>query len=95
MATGQTLSRTFCLALLTEATRYAGEVTEGLRLVTETLEVCEASGRGDLLAEAYRLKGELLLQQTAQGQPRQNHASSTLWPLPDTSRPNPGSSGRR
>jgi predicted ATPase len=63
LATGQTLSRTFCLALLAEAAQYAGEVAEGLCLLTEALEVCETSGRGDLLAEAYRLQGELLLQQ--------------------------------
>jgi len=63
LATGQTLSRTFCLALLAEATREADEVAEGLCAITEALEVCEASGRGDLLAEAYRLKGALLLQQ--------------------------------
>jgi predicted ATPase len=36
---------------------------EGLRLVAEAIAALEASGRGDLLAEGYRLKGELLLQQ--------------------------------
>jgi predicted ATPase len=34
-------------------------------LLAEALKTFEASGRGDLLAEAYRLQGELLLQQAA------------------------------
>jgi predicted ATPase len=63
LAMGQMLSRTFCLVLLAEATQYAGEVAEGLRLVTEALEVCEAGGQGDMHAEAHRLQGELLLRQ--------------------------------
>jgi predicted ATPase len=42
----------------------AGHVDEGLRLLAEALTAMEASGRGDMLAEAYRLQGELLLRQT-------------------------------
>ena len=38
-------------------------MTEGLRLLAEALTALEASGQGDLLAEAYRLQGELLLRQ--------------------------------
>jgi predicted ATPase len=38
-------------------------VEEGLRLLTEALTALEASARGDLLAETYRLQGELLLRQ--------------------------------
>jgi predicted ATPase len=38
-------------------------VEDGLRLLAEALLAFAASGRGDLLAEAYRLQGELLLQQ--------------------------------
>jgi hypothetical protein len=34
-----------------------------LRLLAEALTTLEASARGDLLAEAYRLQGELLLRQ--------------------------------
>jgi predicted ATPase len=37
-------------------------VDAGLRLLDEALEACVTHGRGDGLAEAYRLKGELLLQ---------------------------------
>jgi predicted ATPase len=37
---------------------------EGLRLLAEALEVFKATGYGDLLAEAYRLRGELLLRQS-------------------------------
>jgi predicted ATPase len=65
LATGQMLARSFCLVLLAEAAGHIGQVEEGLRLLTEALAVLEASGRGDLLAEAYRLQGELLLRQAS------------------------------
>src|SRR5437764_772611 len=55
LATGQTLSRPYCLVLLAEAAGYAGQVEEGLRLLAEALAAFEASGRGDMLTEAYRL----------------------------------------
>jgi class 3 adenylate cyclase/predicted ATPase len=61
LATGQELSRPLCLVLLAEAAGQAGQVDEGLCLLAEALAVMEASERGELLAEAYRLQGELLL----------------------------------
>jgi predicted ATPase len=64
VATGQTLSRPRCLCLLAEAAGHVGQVEEGLRLLGESLTAFEANGYGDLLAEAYRLQGTLLLQQT-------------------------------
>jgi predicted ATPase len=63
LAGGSGLSSSLCLVLLAEAVGYAGHVDEGLRLLAEALTVMEASGRGDMLAEAYRLQGELLLRQ--------------------------------
>jgi len=63
LATGQTLARPFCLFLLAEAAGHTGQMAEGLRLLAEALTAFEASGRGDLLAETYRLQGELLLHQ--------------------------------
>jgi predicted ATPase len=63
LATGNTLSRPLCLVLLAEAVGHAGKVEEGLRLLAEALTAFEASGRGDMLTEAYRLQGELLLRQ--------------------------------
>jgi predicted ATPase len=60
LATGQTLSRPFCLLLLAEAARYAGQAEAGLRLMTEALAAFEEVRRGDLLTEAYRFQGELL-----------------------------------
>ena len=63
LATGQTISQPFGLVLLAEVAGYAGQVAEGLCLLAEALTVLEASGRGDLLAEAYRLQGLLLLRQ--------------------------------
>jgi predicted ATPase len=55
LATGQELNRPLWLVLLAEAAGHVGQVEEGLRLLTEALAAFEASGRGDLLAEAYRL----------------------------------------
>ena len=66
LATGQMLARSFCLVLLAEAAGHIGQMAEGLRLLTEALAVLEASRRGDLLAEVYRLQGELLLRQASQ-----------------------------
>jgi predicted ATPase len=63
LATGQELSRSRWLVLLAEATRHVGQVTEGLRLLTEAQAAMETSGHGDMRAEAYRLQGELLLRQ--------------------------------
>jgi predicted ATPase len=63
LATGQTLSRPLHLALLTEAAGHAGQTEEGLRLLAEAMTAIEQSGRGELLVEAYRLRGALLLRQ--------------------------------
>ena len=51
--------------LLAEAAGHVGQVEEGLRLLAEALTALEASGQGDLLAEAYRLQGTMLLHQAA------------------------------
>ena len=48
---------------MAEAAGYAGHIDEGLHLLTEALAVFEVSGRRDMLTEAYRLKGELVLRQ--------------------------------
>jgi predicted ATPase len=63
LATGQTLARPFCLVLLAEGAGQVGQSEEGLGLVAEALAAFEHSGRGDLLAEAYRLQGVLLQHQ--------------------------------
>ncbi len=59
------MSQPIYLVLLVEALGRAGQVEEGLRLLAEALAAFEASGRGDMLAEAYRLQGALLLRQSA------------------------------
>jgi hypothetical protein len=51
--------------LLAEAAGHVGQVEEGLHLLAEALAAFETSGRGDMLAEAYRLQGGLLLQSGA------------------------------
>jgi predicted ATPase len=64
VATGAEVWRSLSLVLLAEAAGHVGQVAEGLRLLTEVLAALEASGQGDILAETYRLQGELLLRQT-------------------------------
>src|SRR2546428_2082632 len=45
---------------------HAGQVTEGLRLLAEALTTLEESKRGQWLAEAHRVQGELLLRQRSE-----------------------------
>jgi DNA-binding winged helix-turn-helix (wHTH) protein/predicted ATPase len=63
LATGQTLSRPLWQVLLAEAVGHVGQVEKALGLLGEALAAFEASGRGDMLAEAYRLRGECLMRQ--------------------------------
>jgi predicted ATPase len=64
LATGQALAQSFCLVLMAEAAGYTGHVDQGLHLLAEALAAFEAGGRRDMLTEAHRLQGELLLRQT-------------------------------
>lgn len=61
LATGQAGSRSYFLVLQAEVMQHTGQVEEGLRLLAEAMVAFEASGWGDMLPEAYRLQGELLL----------------------------------
>jgi predicted ATPase/class 3 adenylate cyclase len=63
LALGQRNAWLQFLVLLAEAAGHAGQVNEGLRLLAEALTGFEESRRGDMLSEAYRLQGELLLRQ--------------------------------
>ena len=63
LATGQALAQPFCLVRMAEAAGGTGHVDQGLHLLAEALAAFEASGRGDMLTEAYRLQGEFLLRQ--------------------------------
>jgi predicted ATPase len=58
---GQEIQRPWLLGMLAEACMHAGQVDEGLHLVTEALERAQQSGEHEWEAELYRLKGELLL----------------------------------
>jgi predicted ATPase len=82
-ATGHVLSWALCLVLLAEAVGHAGHVDEGLHLLAEALAVFATSGRGDMLAEAYRLQGTLLLRQVA---PNVAHAEACLQQALDVAR---------
>jgi predicted ATPase len=59
--TGSEIARLHYRALLAEALMKDGQIEEGLALVDETLEAAIRTGGYYLLAELYRLKGELLL----------------------------------
>jgi predicted ATPase len=63
LATGQELFRSLHLLLLAETAEHAGQIEDGLCLLLEALTAFEATGQGDMLAEAYRLQGALRLQQ--------------------------------
>jgi DNA-binding winged helix-turn-helix (wHTH) protein/predicted ATPase/class 3 adenylate cyclase len=65
LATGQVLSQPYQLVLLAEAAGHVGQIVEGLHWLAEALTTFAASGRGDMLTEAYRLQGEFLLRQAA------------------------------
>jgi predicted ATPase len=56
---GQELGRPYFLALRAEAHRDAGQLDEGIRAVTEALQITHASGECMHQAELYRLKGQL------------------------------------
>jgi len=75
-ATGMMLGRPRFLIHLAEALGHTGQVEEGLRLLAEALAEFEAGGQGHLLAETYRLQGELLLCQTVPDVPR---AEASFW----------------
>jgi predicted ATPase len=57
------LARPMWLVLLAQAAGHVGQIAEGLCWLAEALTALEATGRGDLLAEAYRMQGELMLRQ--------------------------------
>jgi predicted ATPase len=63
MAAGVMLARPYCLVMLADVTGHTGQIEDGLRLLAEALTVLKANGQGDRLAEAYRLRGILLLRQ--------------------------------
>src|SRR5262249_33638445 len=62
--TGATRDRPYYLALLAEASAQAGQTTAGLEALTEALATLAKSTAGWWEAELYRLRGELLLQQS-------------------------------
>ena len=64
-ATGAELFRPYWLALLAEAQGTIGEPETGLTMLTEALTVVDKTGARWYEPELYRLKGELLLQQSS------------------------------
>jgi predicted ATPase len=67
-ATGAELARPYYLALLAEAQGTTGEPKAGLAGLTEALTLVDTTGERWYESEIYRLKGELLLQQSSDNQ---------------------------
>jgi predicted ATPase len=63
-AMGVTMDRPEHLAMLAEASAQVGQITEGLVALAEALAMLDQSDMRLWEAELYRLRGELLLQQT-------------------------------
>ena len=63
-ATGAELLRSVFLGLLAESYAQGGQFEAGLATVVEALGVVESTGEQEYEAELYRLKGDLLLQQS-------------------------------
>jgi predicted ATPase len=70
LATGHRLSRGSMLIRLGEVAGHVGQVEEGQRLLAEALKAMEETSQGNMLIEAYRLQGELLLRQTVPDAPQ-------------------------
>src|SRR5215470_14160743 len=64
-ATGAELTRPYYLALLAEAYGTLGQPEAGLAVLTEALTQADKTGEHWCEPELYRLKGDLLLQQTS------------------------------
>jgi len=77
---GAQVFRTYWLALLADAYGKAGQSEEGLKVVTESLELVEKTGERWCEAELYRLKGVLTLKQSSV----QSLASGVTGPHPPT-----------
>jgi predicted ATPase len=67
-ATGAETARPYYLALLAEAHEIIGQPEAGLTVLTEALALVDTTGERWCEAELYRLKGELLLQQSTSNQ---------------------------
>jgi TOMM system kinase/cyclase fusion protein len=67
-ATGAQLARSYYLALLAEAWGITGEPKAGLAGLTEALTLVGTTGERWYESEIYRVKGELLLQQSSSNQ---------------------------
>jgi predicted ATPase len=61
-ATGAEVARPYYLFLLAEAYEKAGQLDEGLSVLTEALDIVSKTGEQWVGAELYRLRGELTLQ---------------------------------
>ena len=78
-ATGTELLRPQFLGLLAEAFARAGQPEEGLRKLDEALVNAQRNGEGVYEAELFRLKGEILLIQSAATGNAMDRHDTTVW----------------
>ena len=76
LATGQLLSQPFCLVLLAEAAGHAGQVAEGLRLLTEALACSRPVGGATYLAKRIDSRANSCCARPSRTQRRPKPASS-------------------
>jgi predicted ATPase len=88
---GSALSRPWGFALLANAYGRAGQIEDGLSLVTEALAVVDKTGERCDETELYRLKGELLLAQESKSQNSKGKSQKSENPNPKSQRPAPHS----
>jgi predicted ATPase/class 3 adenylate cyclase len=82
-ATGAVLGVPHFHVLLAERYKEMGQVDEGLHVLAEAMTAVGESGQGYVEAETYRIKGELLLQQTV---PDESQAESCFQQALDIAR---------
>ena len=90
-ATGAELLRSYFLALLAEAHGTMGQPEAGLTVLAEALTLVDTTGERWYEPELYRLKGELLLQQSSDHQAEAEAASITPLTSLATNKPSPSS----
>ena len=84
--TGAELARPYFMAMLAEAYGKNGQHDEGRRMLAEALEFADTHGDRFWEAELYRLRGELLLQQTT-GRKQANQAPPEPLMLAEAEQP--------
>lgn len=81
-ANGAEVWRPYFLALLAEAYEKAGQIEDGLAVLSEALTTVDVTGERNFEAELYRRKGNLLLAQESKNQ--KSKVKKPKSPTPNT-----------